>query len=609
MAPSRQFGLLHASLFARFSHYLKPPSIAFRAGKLIALVFGGLLLMQCAGPSQHIQQIATEETPLEITDNTSLSALYLVGRYARQQSDWTRASDVFSEALLRESQSPLFLRQAFFAQYFTGNIEKAAQIARLIEAEGLPLAITSEPAAILAFQQQDYQAVLAFSERLKTDQNTRFMGQLLASWALFAEGQTDAGLSGLRQLGRDLAMDYQQNQQNIDISSQGLPYFIHLHLAEMQILAGRDQEARLELYLLEEATSLAAQIELRQIALWSQLGDPQRSTDIIRYGLSQRFFHQQMIDRLAFNPPVTLNRAMARAVLFLNWVHLTAQNAPLLAGRAHLALQLDPTLDDARFVLAQLAEADGRMDISTDYLASIAEDSPWSGPAFYMQIEQWRQAEDMEKILAGLERKTQNPLFASESLLWQVLGDNYRFDKQYQKAVGAYLASLERGNQLGSVYRSLGIAYEHIGEDKLAEDNLRKAIMLNPEDAYALNYLGYWFADEGRHLDEAFQLIERAVTLRPQNGFFADSLGWVHYRKGQFDQALDWLERAFRLEPSDPVIGDHLGDVYWQLGRYSEARFKWQLVLDIIERDKEAAKDTARIELKATIEQKLVNGL
>ena len=377
----------------------------------------------------------------------------------------------------------------------------------------------------------------------------------------------------------------------------------------MQILAGRDQEARLELYLLEEATSLAAQIELRQIALWSQLGDPQRSTDIIRYGLSQRFFHQQMIDRLAFNPPVTLNRAMARAVLFLNWVHLTAQNAPLLAGRAHLALQLDPTLDDARFVLAQLAEADGRMDISTDYLASIAEDSPWSGPAFYMQIEQWRQAEDMEKILAGLERKTQNPLFASESLLWQVLGDNYRFDKQYQKAVGAYLASLERGNQLGSVYRSLGIAYEHIGEDKLAEDNLRKAIMLNPEDAYALNYLGYWFADEGRHLDEAFRLIERAVTLRPQNGFFADSLGWVHYRKGQFDQALDWLERAFRLEPSDPVIGDHLGDVYWQLGRYSEARFKWQLVLDIIERDKEAAGDTARIELKATIEQKLVNGL
>ena len=609
MAKSSQLSLLIAAIASLCwpNHKSEKPVTHNRAS--LPLLLSCFLLMQCAGNSLDSERAETTQPPLQITDNTSLSALYLVGRFARQQSDWTRASDVFSEALLRESQSPLFLQQAFFAQYFDGDVEKAAQIARVIEAEGLPLPITSEPAAILAFQRQDYQAVLAFSERLKTDQNTRFMGQMLASWARFAEGQIDAGLAGLRQLGRDLAMDYQQNQQMIDTSSQGLPYFIHLHLAEMQVLAGRAQEARLELYLLEEAASLAAQIELRQIALWHQLGDTQRSSDIIRYGLSQRFFHQHMLDRLASNPPLTLNEAMARSVLFLNWVHLTAQNAPLLAGRAHLALQLDPQLDDARFVLAQLTEADGRMAASADYLSDISPDSPWSGPAFYMQIEQWRSAGDIIRLLAELERKTGDDDFAGESLLWQVLGDNYRFDKQYQKAITAYQASLELGNQLGSVYRSLGIAYDHIGSDMLAEKNLRQAISLNPEDAYALNYLGYWFADEGKHLDEAFQLIERAVILRPQNGFFADSLGWVHYRKGQYDEALKWLERAFRLEPSDPVIGDHLGDVYWRLGRLSEARFKWQLALDMIKRDKEAPTDPARIELKAAIKDKLVHGL
>ena len=118
---------------------------------------------------------------------------------------------------------------------------------------------------------------------------------------------------------------------------------------------------------------------------------------------------------------------------------------------------------------------------------------------------------------------------------------------------------------------------------------LIKLISENPNDAYALNYLGYWWADEGRNLDQAIAMIERAVSHRPSSGFFVDSLGWVHYKLGDPARAVGYLERATELEPSDPEITGHLGDVYWALGRREEAMFKWRLALTLSDDSEEQA--------------------
>ena len=118
---------------------------------------------------------------------------------------------------------------------------------------------------------------------------------------------------------------------------------------------------------------------------------------------------------------------------------------------------------------------------------------------------------------------------------------------------------------------------------------LIKLISENPNDAYALNYLGYWWADEGRKLDQAIAMIERAVSHRPSSGFFVDSLGWVHYKLGDPARAVGYLERATELEPSDPEITGHLGDVYWALGRREEAMFKWRLALTLSDDAEEQA--------------------
>ena len=90
-----------------------------------------------------------------------------------------------------------------------------------------------------------------------------------------------------------------------------------------------------------------------------------------------------------------------------------------------------------------------------------------------------------------------------------------------------------------------------------------------------------WWADEGRNLDEAIELITRAVELNPDNGYYADSLGWIYFKIGEMSKAVIWLERAIRLAPDDPVIHEHLGDVYWHLERPLEARYKWQFAYEM----------------------------
>jgi len=108
-----------------------------------------------------------------------------------------------------------------------------------------------------------------------------------------------------------------------------------------------------------------------------------------------------------------------------------------------------------------------------------------------------------------------------------------------------------------------------------AEAEFRKVLAIDPNYAGALNYLGYMLADRNTRLDEAYDLIKKAVDLDPDNGAYLDSLGWVYYRQGKYTEAEELLERAIAQMP-DPTVHDHLGDVYAKLGRTRDAITQWQ---------------------------------
>jgi len=150
------------------------------------------------------------------------------------------------------------------------------------------------------------------------------------------------------------------------------------------------------------------------------------------------------------------------------------------------------------------------------------------------------------------------------------------------------------------VYFMRGAMLERIKRFDASEAAFRKVIEMNPENAGALNYLGYMLADRNVRLDEAFSLIKKALDLDPDNGAYLDSIGWVYYRQGKLTEAESALVRAIDKIGQDGTVHDHLGDVYFKLGKTKEAIAQWQASI----RDHQASADADPAEV-AKVTKKL----
>ncbi|MGV8998490.1 MAG: tetratricopeptide repeat protein [Parvibaculaceae bacterium] len=165
------------------------------------------------------------------------------------------------------------------------------------------------------------------------------------------------------------------------------------------------------------------------------------------------------------------------------------------------------------------------------------------------------------------------------------LGDIFRAKEQYKEAADQYSTAISLAGPVApehwSLYYARGICVERMGKWADAERDLKLALKLSDDNPLVLNYLGYSWIEQGTHLPEALAMIEKAVELRPTDGFIVDSLGWAQYKLGDYEHAVQVLQRAVELEPSDSTINDHLGDALWKVGRKIEARFQWSHALDM----------------------------
>lgn len=132
----------------------------------------------------------------------------------------------------------------------------------------------------------------------------------------------------------------------------------------------------------------------------------------------------------------------------------------------------------------------------------------------------------------------------------------------------------ERPEHIDLLY-DRAMAAEKLNKLDVLEEDLRKVIRLKPDYAHAYNALGYSLAEKTDRLAEATQLLDKAISLAPEDPFILDSMGWLHYRKGNLDKAREFLERAWRLR-QDPEIAAHLGEVLWMKGSRDEASRLWQ---------------------------------
>lgn len=202
-----------------------------------------------------------------------------------------------------------------------------------------------------------------------------------------------------------------------------------------------------------------------------------------------------------------------------------------------------------------------------------------------------------EAVATLLKAITENPQSIDPLM---ALGNLYRSRKDFQNAHDAYEKAIALVGQPQpghwNLYYSAGIALERLKRWPEAETRFKKALELSPDQPFVLNYLGYSWVDQNINLEEAFKMLQKAVEQRPNDGFIVDSLGWAHYRRGEYELAAKFLERAVDLRPSDSTINDHLGDVYWRLGRKLEAQFQWNHARDLGPEPEELPKILEKIE-------------
>lgn len=152
---------------------------------------------------------------------------------------------------------------------------------------------------------------------------------------------------------------------------------------------------------------------------------------------------------------------------------------------------------------------------------------------------------------------------------------------QFEKASQAFEEGIRHNPKSADLHFNLGTAYDKLNRFEDVVRAMETALSLDPHHADAMNYLGYSYAERGIKIDQALSLTRQAVALKPDNGYYVDSLGWAFYKSGLLAEALTEIKRAVVLVGDDPVIYEHLGEVYMKQQKQADAREAWLHSLEL----------------------------
>lgn len=239
--------------------------------------------------------------------------------------------------------------------------------------------------------------------------------------------------------------------------------------------------------------------------------------------------------------------------------------------------------NEANFYLGQIAEQQQQWTEAIDYYQQLTPSADFikahSRIAWiYSGLGQLDQARNHLAAMRTQYPESSDRFYLVEA---EILLQNQRPEQAEQLLTNALSTSPDQSNLL---YARAMISQQRGNMDAMEQD-LRQILQREPNNVIALNTLGYTLADRNVRLNEAYQLIQQAISLKPGDPAIMDSLAWVEFRLGNIETALDLLQQAYAKYP-DPEVAAHLGEVLWQLNRRSEAHSVWK---EALERDPDNA--------------------
>ncbi len=556
----------------------------------ISLTLAAVLALSCQSSNEAFAAPETQEL-------SDLYADYLAGSYAHQIDDRAARQKYFSEAFLREPSDVKIGHRALISAIEVGDMAAAVELSqRILKAN------KSEPMAravlgVDAFRRGRESRALKYLSGKTSDKTALILMQLVRGWVEVEDKDYDAA----RETFENLSGDYSYFET-----------YAELQVAKLDAREGKTEEALTRLDAVDETGIAGIESLLTRVRILDKAGRQDEAIAAIEEILVDN-------ERLTTGPIGTALEKL-KAGESLPVVSVKGEAARALTNPAFGFFFRNRSVDGAELYLRIADWIDPSYKASGLGLASILEDQGDDGEKaaydIYQTIDEddpnyvsaqlliasillnWEEDDKAIEVLEKLNAREQSTLTQGRLGLVRFFRENYEEALPFYEVLIESLSEEELKADVQPL-RFRGIIYERLKRWPEAEADFKRVLEYAPDDVDTLNYLGYTWVDRGENLTEAFDMIRKAVEEQPDSGAIVDSLGWAHYKLGEYEKAKENLEKAVVLSPSSATIIDHLGDVYWKLGRKREAGFQWKRALEFEPTDEE----------RATIDIKLEGGL
>ena len=364
-----------------------------------------------------------------------------------------------------------------------------------------------------------------------------------------------------------------------------------LAFARALILHESEPEQALEILQQQPLEQQQAGALLLQANLLDQLERPQQAIDLLhaslqvhpddsrlRLQLARLLLGNEELDAAAsqFGRLLEQNPDDHDLILTLGLISLENQQPDLAVYYLEQALDQQPDNSTTLYHLGLALEEQGQTDEAVQAWLAVRDGNEYL-PA-RLRITQTLIADDRPDLVAQIlaESRSERPQARMQLFLIEI---ETLYDQHPERAMQRTQEALNEFSDDSNLLYIRALLHEQLGQPEQSEQDLRLILNQEPDNAMAMNALGYTLADRNERLDEALELIEQAHALKPDDPAIIDSLGWVHYRLGNLELALEYLQQAWAAFP-DQEVAAHLGEVLWQLGRHDEARAVWDQSLD-----------------------------
>ena len=522
---------------------------------------------------------------------------YLSGRIAHGNNNSREAVRFYRHALTRAPNNARILERSFLVEATEGNAKRAIALAKQLVRVQSKHRLARAWLGLAAYKAGNFRRAEQHFARSSAGPIGELTSALARAWVAKRRGRTKAALSRLT---------YSQR-------ADWAHYYLRYHRALIADQARQHTLARQNYSRIFKSDARMPRVAISYLHHASRTGKYDLAEQILRRNkeATSGNVHPAVAAvaksiKTSKRLPLLISNAtdgLAEVFYGLGEALTTEGGMQLGAVYLQMALYLKPEFPFAQAALANVYETNKRYQTANEIYDRVPSSSPLRLLIEIRKannLDALKRTDEARDILLKLAKDNPDDIRPVEALA-NILRGRERYAeaiKQYDRII-AFVGESKPSHW--TYWYSRGTSYERLKDWPRAEADLLRANDLSPDQPLVLNYLGYSWVDRKMHLQRGLKFIEKAVKLKPEDGYIVDSLGWAHFRLGNFAEAAKQLERAVELRPSDPILNDHLGDALWRVGRIREARYQWKLSLTLKPEDDNARK--TREKLRAGLPQ------